>query len=101
MTEKQKAAAPEKATAFKSILATYPGNSAQQQRNRIVEALRHWPLTTFEMMRGLDVYYPPSRVKELRNSGYTIETLWRKVQTESGQSHRVGLYLLSKGVAHE
>jgi hypothetical protein len=101
MTDEEKAGAPEKATIFKTILATFPGTSAQRQRNRIVEALRQCPLTTFEMMRGLDVYYPPSRIKELRNSGYMIETLWQRVRTESGESHRVGLYLLIGGVAHE
>jgi Helix-turn-helix domain len=101
MTNKEKVVAAEKAMTFKSILDTYPGNSVKQQRTRIVAALTLWPLTTFEMMRGLDVYYPPSRIKELRNSGYTIKTLRQEVTTEAGEAHRVGLYMLGKGVGNE
>jgi hypothetical protein len=101
MKDQEKAVADEKAKTFKVILDTYPGNSVEQQRTRIVAALTLWPLTTFEMMRGLDVYYPPSRIKELRNSGYTIKTLRQEVTTEAGEDHRVGLYMLVNGVCNE
>jgi Helix-turn-helix domain len=101
MDTKEKAVPPEKETAYKTILATFPGNSSASQRNRIVEALNRWPITTFEMMRHLDVYYPPSRVKELRDRGYTIETLWTRINTEANKLHRVGLYVLTKGAGNE
>jgi Helix-turn-helix domain len=96
MTDKEKAVSPKKETAFKTILATYPGNSAVQQCHRIVEGLRLWKLTTFELSRGLDIYYAPSRIFELRERGYEIKTLWQKVATEAGKLHNVGLYVMIK-----
>jgi hypothetical protein len=52
-------------------------------------------VSTFEAMRYLDIYDPRPRVHELRHRfGYKIKTVWQTVITESGQKHRVGLYVL-------
>ena len=45
-------------------------------------------------MRYLDVYDPRARVMQLRNAGERIDTHWRRIPTESGHMHRVGLYVL-------
>ena len=45
-------------------------------------------------MRYLDVYHCPARVLQLRKRGYKIVTHWQTIITESGEKHRVGLYVL-------
>lgn len=58
-------------------------------------------ISTYEARRDLDIYYPPARIKELRDDGYTIKTHWQTVTTEAGDDHRVGLYVLESEVRHE
>jgi Helix-turn-helix domain len=61
----------------------------------MLEALSRFAVSTFEAMRYLDIYDPRPRVHELRHRlGYKIKTVWQTVITESGQKHRVGLYVL-------
>ena len=91
---------PEKRTALQEILRALPGVSAGQQRARILQALQKDPLTTFEASRYLDSYYPPVRVKELRNLGHNIVLHWVRIATEAGEVHRVGMYAMAqKGAA--
>ncbi len=68
--------------------------SASAQRARILARLRESPCTTYELMRNLDCYDPRPRVFELRKQGHKIETVWERVQTESGDTHRIGKYVL-------
>lgn len=77
------------------ILLTTPGNSREDQRSRMMKAMqRTGYITTFEAMRLLDVYDPRARIHELRNEGKAIKTVMRIEQTESGEHHRIGVYLL-------
>lgn len=79
---------------LETIRRQFPGNDCPAQRQRFLEAMGRYPITTVEASRYLDVYYPPARVMELRNEGHAIKTHWATVVTESGQKHRVGLYAL-------
>jgi Helix-turn-helix domain len=94
MSEKN-ATPPEKKAALQAIAAQFTGQAAQAQRERLLEALSRFAVTTFEAMRYLDIYDPRPRVHELRHRfGYKITTAWQSVVTESGDKHRVGLYVL-------
>ncbi len=78
-----------------SIARDHRGNSAQNQRERILEALRtHGAITTIEMRKHLDVMSPAPRIMELRRMGKKITTHWVKQATDSGKVHRVALYVL-------
>jgi hypothetical protein len=91
---------PTKLSALLSIRDQFKGNEGAAQRCRVEEVLRRgYALSTFEASRYLDVYYCPARIKELRNLGMNIVTHWVQVFTESGQAHRVGNYVLVRGVA--
>jgi hypothetical protein len=88
-----------KREALASILAAHPGNTCAVQCARIRAALSQFSLTTFEAMRHLDVYDPRSRVLQLRQAGESITTTWGRINTESGDLHRVGVYVLGTGGA--
>lgn len=89
--------ADDKREALAEILAAHPGNSCAVQCARIRAALSRFNLTTFEAMRHLDVYDPRARVLQLRKDGESIKTVWTRIPTESGDLHRVGLYVLAAG----
>lgn len=91
---KEKATSPEKKAALEKIHSQFKGTSASDQAARLLEALRRYSVTSFEAMRYLDIYHVPARIQQLREQGYRIKTLWQVVETESGDKHRVGLYLL-------
>ena len=85
----------ERLEVFKAILDKVNGINAKTQRERLKQALlRLGNVTTFEAMRFLDIYYCPSRKKELINEGFDIALTWQHVETESGKIHRVGNYVL-------
>jgi hypothetical protein len=92
--DKKKATSFEKKAALKTITGEFKGSSNKTQCARLLEALARYPITTFEAMRYLDVYHCPARVLDLRKLGHDITTHWQTVETESGESHRVGLYVL-------
>lgn len=99
---KNKATSPEKKAALEAIRVEFKGVDGDTQRERLLEALqRGFAVSTFEARRDLDIYYPPARVKELRDEGYKIQTHWQIVTTDAGIDHRVGLYVLESGVKHE
>ena len=93
--DKNKAASPEKKAALKAIRDEFKGIDSRSQAARLLEALLRYSITTFEAMRFLDVYYCPARIMELRKQGHNIITHWQTVITESGECHRVGLYVLA------
>jgi len=72
-------------------------NSAQAQRNRLLDALRVAPLTTIEARRNLDILMPGARIEELRDAGCRIDTVFVWRPTECGKEHRVALYVLQHG----
>lgn len=98
---KEKATSPEKKAALKAIREQFKGISAAKQCERLLAALASWSINTFEASRYLDVYHCPARILQLRKRGYKITTHWQTVITESGEKHRVGLYVLESGVCHE
>ena len=89
----------EKQLALEAIANEFSGENSYSQRTRFLEALSRFPVTTFEAMRYLDIYDPRPRIHELRHKfGYAIKTLWQTVLTESGEKHRIGLYVLDSTV---
>ena len=65
------------------------------QRHRIIEALRRRPQTSYDLRRA-GCYQCPTRVFELRNLGYEIETRRVVVVDADGFEHcRVALYSLA------
>lgn len=83
-----------KVALLNQISANHTGNSTANQRNRIMEALRHGPLSTIDAVRHLDIIRPAARISELRHKhGEPIETQWTKELTEAGELHRVALYV--------
>lgn len=72
----------------------FAGNSAAAQRERLLAALKRGPVDTVHAYRYLDILHVPRRVFELRKQGYDISTHWTQRYTESGNSHRVGVYVL-------
>ena len=93
----EKKAAPEKVAALQKIRDEFKGNDARNQAERLLAALRQFPVTTFEAMRHLDIYFVPARVFYLRKTGHKIITMWQRIRTEAGVEHRVGLYVLQRG----
>ena len=91
---KEKATSPEKKAALETIRSEFKGTASRSQLARLLEALSRYSVTTFEAMRYLDVYHCPARILQLRKQGYRITTHWQTVETESGETHRVGLYVL-------
>jgi len=87
----------EKRHALRAIRLMFPGTSNRAQCARIREALSQFNLTTFDAMRHLDCYDPRARVMQLRRQGEPIDTHWQVIHTESGDRHRVGLYVLRPG----
>jgi Helix-turn-helix domain len=90
-----------KRAAFARILADFPGTGTEAQCTRLREALAVFSVSTFEAMRYLDLYDPRARVCQLRKRGHRIDTHFTKVQTESGDLHRVGVYVISPEPIHE
>lgn len=91
---KKNATPSEKKAALEMIRTEFKGTASRSQRARLLEALSRYSVTTFEAMRYLDVYHCPARILQLRKEGYSITTHWLMVETEAGEEHRVGLYVL-------
>lgn len=101
MTKKE-TTSPEKKAALEAIRAEFKGTDSLTQRTRLLEALKRLhAVSTYEARLYLDIYYPPSRIKELRDEGYAIRTDWTTITTESGDEHRIGLYVLESEVVDE
>lgn len=90
----------EKLASLRRMVQNRPGNDVAIQRDRMMDALREGPITTYEAMRGLDCYDPRPRVMELRGMGHRIDMTWVLSMTESGKAHRIGRYSLAKEVVH-
>lgn len=88
---------PKNHQSFNHIIASWPDNTAEHQRARLLEAMKLWGgVTTLEAMRFLDIVDPRPRVVELRKEGYCISTSWARQPSECGRFHTVGLYSLSE-----
>ncbi len=69
-------------------------NSSAAQRERLLDALRRGPVTTFRARGDLEVMHPGGRVMELRRMGHNIVTTWSTETSDYGRPHRVGRYVL-------
>jgi hypothetical protein len=84
--------------ALRQIRDRTMGLATAVQRDRLLQALQTLGhVTAFEASRHLDIYDPRARKLELVKSGHEIVTTWRNVPTESGEPHRIGVYMLCKG----
>lgn len=83
--------------AAKKAMAKAHHNSTAAQRQRLLKALRRYPVSTITARSELDILCPAARVLELRRAGYRIKTVWVWECTDCGKSHRVGLYVLARG----
>jgi Helix-turn-helix domain len=92
--------APERIKALQAIRDRIPGTDPGAQRQRILEAMQTLGhVTTYEASRYLDCYDPRARKMGLVKAGHAVLMTWRKVPTESGVLHRVGVYTLARAVA--
>jgi len=90
---------PEKIKKLRHIRRMWPGTSCDVQRLRIRTALSLYALNTYEIQRYLDCYDPPARIWELRHLEQTPINMHRQiVETEAGERHRVGVYVLAPAV---
>lgn len=92
---------PERIDALHAIRDAHAGLAATSQRARLLAALQALgSVSTYEAMRHLDIFDPRPRKLELVRDGYPIFTLRRRVDTEAGVCHCVGVYVMAKGVGH-
>lgn len=80
-----------------STRANYSAKSTatEAQRDRILQALRRRPHTSYDLRR-LGIYQAPARIKELRDKfGYDITTSFVTLTDRDGYTHpRCALYTL-------
>ncbi len=90
---------PERIGAMRQIRDQHQGLDARTQRARLLQALQTMGhVTTFEASRYLDLYDPRARKLELIKAGHDIVMTWRRVVTESGATHRIGVYAMRRGM---
>lgn len=95
--DKFNSTSPERRQAFAEIMAKQNGADSHTQCDRLLQAIRRLGhVTTYEALKFLDIYRPPSRKFDLVQAGHRIVTSWRIVETMAGQRHRVGVYSLAK-----
>lgn len=81
------------------LLNQFGGNSAENQRQRIVESLARFSLTTPEIRKYLDVMEVAARIWELRHVfGHAIDKTMVDDRTDLGRKHKVALYTLTNYV---
>ncbi|MDF1482214.1 helix-turn-helix domain-containing protein [Extensimonas sp. H3M7-6] len=85
---------PERRARLQKILRDMRGNDADTQARRVLLALEGGPCTSLELRKYLDCIQVSTRVHELRQRGFEIETVWVRQTTDAGKLHRVGLYVL-------
>lgn len=92
--------APSRGTPLKTPRSD--SNSANAQRQRLLDRLRVAPADTITLRSELDILMPAARVHELKRRGYLIDKIWIDRPTDCGKLHRVALYVLQPGeVCHE
>lgn len=73
----------------------FKDNSAHNQRLKLLDyLLEHGSITTQQARELLDIYFPPARIKELRQAGYLINTVRVRWVSEYGITHSIGRYVL-------
>lgn len=75
--------------------SNFNDNSARNQRLKLLDWLfEKGSITTKQAQTLLDVYHPPARIKELRQAGYLIVTIWEVWISEYNIKHRIARYVL-------
>ncbi|SET47071.1 Helix-turn-helix domain-containing protein [Nitrosomonas marina] len=70
-------------------------NTTAAQRQRLLAALKQGGVSTIQARRDLDIMMPGARIFELRHKeGHSIQMVWVVEDTEAGNPHRVGYYVL-------
>ncbi|UTF60276.1 helix-turn-helix domain-containing protein [Gilvimarinus sp. DA14] len=72
-------------------------NSTHAQRTRLLAALESaqgYGITSYAANQELGIYHPPARIKELRQTGHNIATLWETIETDISRPRRVARYVL-------
>ncbi len=83
------------------VISNFKDNSVNNQCNKLLNYLiEHGTITTSEAREKLDIYYPPARIKELRNAGYKILTVWDSWTSSYGIKHRIAKYVY-QGISHD
>lgn len=75
-------------------------SDSKSQRQRILDHLRHAPLSTFQSRQELDIPHPAARVQELKAQGHNIITE-RTIEDCGKGKHRIAKYVLLMGAANE
>ena len=84
------------ATNPKTHKPNFNDNSTFNQRLKLLDwLLERGSITTDQARQHLDIMHPAGRIKDLRNAGYLIVTIWVTWQSEFGIKHRVAKYLLT------
>lgn len=89
------------AAQMKKLQGKHSDNSTHSQCMRLLEALRHHPVTTIEARRDLDILMPAARVFGLKALGHKINTLWTEECTFSNRKHRIACYVLVREAGNE
>lgn len=75
----------------------FNNNSSYNQRLKILDWLfEKGSITTSEAREHLDILHPAGRVKELKEAGYLIVTIWDGWTSEHNIEHRIGRYVLTQ-----
>ena len=78
-----------------SFKSNFNDNSAHNQRLKLLDwLLEKGSITTAQAREGLDVYFPPARIFELRDAGYQITTVYETWISQYGIKHTIGRYVL-------
>lgn len=79
-------------------------HSTAAQRTRLLKALKianQEGVTTIQAREQLDIMSPASRVQELREQGYNIQTVWTTGENAQGNKHRNARYVLVGSITEE
>jgi hypothetical protein len=72
-------------------------NSRFYQRIKLLDwLLEKGSISTDQAREHLDVMHPAGRIKELREDGYLISTIWVVWESDYGIKHRVAKYVLMR-----
>ena len=86
---------PSRVDRLVNIYRKCTGNHHTSQSVRMALALQELgSVSTYECRQLLDIYCPTARKSDLVRQGYRIETHWQSIESDCGQTHRVGLYVL-------
>ena len=80
----------------------FKDNSVHNQRLKLLDHFfEHGSITSQKAREFLDIYNPSARIRELREAGYLINTIWDNWTSDYGITHRIGRYVLVQKVPVE